>query len=83
MYLRQSKWPLRESGHMGEVNIYGIYVPMLLIQAIFAYVIFKLCTRLLHRWTAAGWVMLPSIFNLCFYIALLLLTHWLFLWCWA
>lgn len=68
---------------MGEINIYGIYVPILLVQAILAYVIFKLCTRWIHRWVAGGWIIVPSIFNLCFYIMLLLLMHWLFLWCWA
>ncbi|MDQ8936161.1 DUF1656 domain-containing protein [Acinetobacter rudis] len=68
---------------MGEVNVYGIYVPILLVQAIFAYVIFRLCARWIQHWIARGWIIVPSIFNLCFYILLLLLTHGVFLWYWA
>lgn len=68
---------------MSEVNIYGIYVPILLVQAIFAYGLFRLCTRFTHRWMMDGWIAVPSIFNLCFYMLLLLFMHWLFLWCWA
>lgn len=65
---------------MGEINVYGIYIPILLVQAIIAYVLFKLLSPLLDRLVMKGWIALPSIFNLCFYMVLLLFVHWLFIW---
>lgn len=65
---------------MAELNIYGIYFPMLLIQAILAYFLFKLLGRWLDRLVRAGWIALPSVFNLGFYLGLLLLVHWIFAW---
>ncbi|ENW06429.1 MULTISPECIES: DUF1656 domain-containing protein [Acinetobacter] len=65
---------------MGEINVYGIYIPILLVQAIIAYVIFKLMSPLIDRLVAKEWIALPSIFNLCFYLGLLLLVHWIFIW---
>lgn len=64
---------------MGEVNIYGLYVPILLIQAILAYGLLKLTDVFTHRWVTNGWIMWPSIFHLCWYLVLLLCIHWLFL----
>ncbi|OEY92707.1 hypothetical protein BJD20_07635 [Acinetobacter proteolyticus] len=68
---------------MGEMNLYGIYIPILLVQAIIAYVLFKLLTPLIDRLVIKGWIALPSIFNLCFYLGLMLLVHCLFVWLWA
>ncbi|EKU53089.1 DUF1656 domain-containing protein [Acinetobacter courvalinii] len=68
---------------MGELNLYGIYIPILLVQAIIAYVLFKLAGPWLDRLISKGWIALPSIFNLCFYLGLLLLVHGLFVWFWA
>lgn len=68
---------------MGELNLYGIYIPILLVQAIIAYVLFKLAGLWLDRLISKGWIALPSIFNLCFYLGLLLLVHGLFVWFWA
>lgn len=51
---------------MGEFNVYGIYVPALLVQAIFAYICFRWLSPLTNKWIAQGWIALPSIFNLCF-----------------
>ncbi|MDH0032763.1 MULTISPECIES: DUF1656 domain-containing protein [unclassified Acinetobacter] len=67
---------------MGEMNIYGIYFPILLVQAIIAYVLFKVMSPLIDRLVVKGWIALPSIFNLCFYLGLLLLVHGLFVWLW-
>ncbi|WP_343621905.1 DUF1656 domain-containing protein [Acinetobacter proteolyticus] len=68
---------------MGEMNLYGIYIPILLVQAIIAYVLFKLLSPLVDRLVIKGWIALPSIFNLCFYLGLMLLVHCLFVWLWA
>jgi len=45
---------------MGELNIYGVYVPVLVIQAVLAYIVLRL----------------PSIFYLCLYITVLGVVHW-------
>ncbi|ENV10796.1 DUF1656 domain-containing protein [Acinetobacter sp. NIPH1876] len=68
---------------MGEMNLYGVYIPILLVQAIVAYVLFKLLSPLVDRLVIKGWIALPSIFNLCFYLGLMLLVHCLFVWLWA
>lgn len=68
---------------MGEMNLYGIYIPILLVQAIIAYVLFKLLSPLIDRLVIKGWIALPSIFNLCFYLGLILLVHCLFVWLWV
>ncbi|EPG35622.1 DUF1656 domain-containing protein [Acinetobacter colistiniresistens] len=68
---------------MGEMNLYGIYIPILLVQAIIAYVLFKLLSPWIDRLVIKGWIALPSIFNLCFYLGLMLLVHCLFVWLWA
>lgn len=68
---------------MGEMNLYGIYIPILLVQAIIAYVLFKLLSPLIDRLVIKGWIALPSIFNLCFYLGLMLLVHCFFVWLWA
>lgn len=64
---------------MGELNIYGVYVPIFLIQAILAYVLLKLVMIGLDRLDEKGWIAVPSIFNLCIYLILLWLMHWLFI----
>ncbi|EOR03144.1 DUF1656 domain-containing protein [Acinetobacter genomosp. 15BJ] len=68
---------------MGEMNLYGVYIPILLVQAIVAYLLFKLLSPLVDRLVIKGWIALPSIFNLCFYLGLMLLVHCLFVWLWA
>ena len=65
---------------MAEINVYGIYFPMLLVQAILAYLLFKLLGKWLDRFAQSGWVSLPGVFNLCVYLGLLLLVHWAFTW---
>ncbi|NIE97653.1 DUF1656 domain-containing protein [Acinetobacter sp. C26M] len=68
---------------MGEMNLYGVYIPILLVQAIVAYVLFKLLSPVIDRLVIKGWIALPSIFNLCLYLGLMLLVHCLFVWLWA
>ena len=64
---------------MGELNLYGVYVPILLIQSILAYVLLKIVMIGTDRLVEQGWIAWPSIFNLCLYIVLLFLVHWLFI----
>lgn len=64
---------------MGEFNFYDIYIPTLLIQALIAYVIFKLLSGLINRLIQLGWIIFPNIFNLCFYLVLLLAVHQIFI----
>lgn len=47
---------------MGEVNIYGLYVPILLIQAILAYGLLKFTDVFTHRWVTNGWIMWRAYF---------------------
>ena len=61
---------------MGEVNIYGVYVPILIIQAMLAYAILRLLNLLTDRLVEQGWIAMPSIFNLCLFVVLLWLVHW-------
>ena len=64
---------------MGELNLYGVYVPILLIQSILAYVLLKIVMIGTDRLADQGWIAWPGIFNLCLYIVLLFLVHWLFI----
>jgi hypothetical protein len=66
---------------MGELNLYGVYVPILLIQSILAYVLLKIVMPGTDRLVDQGWIAWPSIFNLCLYVMLLFLVHWLFILC--
>ena len=66
---------------MGELNLYGVYVPILLIQSILAYVLLKIVMMGTDRLVDQGWIAWPSIFNLCLYIVLLFLVHGLFILC--
>ena len=63
---------------MGELNLYGVYVPTLLIQAILAYLLFRLLSLLTNRLIAAGWIGFPGIFNLSLYVLILLAVHYVF-----
>lgn len=60
---------------MGELNIYGVYVPILLIQAVLAYALLRVLMRLLDCFVEQGWIPLPHIFYLCVYLVLLWLVH--------
>lgn len=64
---------------MGELNIYGVFVPIFLIQAILAYILLKIVNLGTDQLVSQDWIALPNIFNLCLYLILLYLMHWLFL----
>lgn len=66
---------------MGELNIYGVYVPMLLVQSVIAYVVLRLAMLVIDPLIAKGWIPLPSVFYLCIYVILLWLIHWGFIVC--
>ena len=53
---------------MGELNIYGVYVPTLLIQSVFAYGLLRLVMLGTDPLIEKGWIPLPSIFYLCLYV---------------
>ncbi|NHB66807.1 MULTISPECIES: DUF1656 domain-containing protein [Acinetobacter] len=61
---------------MGELNIYGVYVPILLIQAVIAYVLLRILMKWLDRLIANDWIIMPNIFYLCIYVLLLGAVHW-------
>ncbi|MEX7478207.1 DUF1656 domain-containing protein, partial [Acinetobacter baumannii] len=42
------------------------------------YICFRWLSPLTNKWIAQGWIALPSIFNLCFYLLLLLVIHQIF-----
>ncbi len=63
---------------MGELNIYGVYVPIFLIQAVLAYLLFKVAMLGVDWMVEKDWIILPSVFNLCIYLILLWLMHWVF-----
>ena len=64
---------------MGELNIYGVYVPVLVVQALWAYIGLRLLMRVTDPWVDKGGIFLPSIFYLCLYITLLGIVHWGFI----
>jgi hypothetical protein len=68
---------------MGELNAYGIYIPVFLIQAIVAFLVFKVVSIVTNPWVDKGWVALPGIFNICLYIILLMGVHEVFLLFWG
>lgn len=61
---------------MGELNIYGVYVPILLIQAVIAYVLLRILMKWLDRLVANDWIIMPNIFYLCTYVLFLGAVHW-------
>lgn len=61
---------------MGELNIYGVYVPILLIQAVIAYVLLRILMKWLDKLVANDWIIMPNIFYLCTYVLLLGTVHW-------
>ena len=61
---------------MGELNIYGVYMPILLIQAVIAYVLLRILMKWLDRLVANDWIIMPNIFYLCIYVLLLSAVHW-------
>ena len=66
---------------MGELNVYGVYIPIFLIQCIIAYILLKIVMLGTDRLVERGWIAWSSLFNLCVYIVLLFLVHSLFILC--
>lgn len=66
---------------MGELNIYGVYVPILLIQAVLAYVLLRIVMLGGDRLVEQGWIAQPNIFYLCVFVVLLCLVHYAFILC--
>ena len=64
---------------MGELNIYGVYVPIFLIQAILAFIIWKVVCIGRDRLVEKEWIALRGIFHICIYLILLWLIHWVFI----
>lgn len=68
---------------MGEFNIYGVYVPTLLVLAILSYVLLRILMLGLDRLIEQGWIPLPSLFYLCVYVVILALMQWGYVFCFA
>ena len=65
---------------MGEFNIYGVYVPTLLVQGLVAYLLLLILIRYTDRWMEQGSDAFLGLFNFCLYLVLLLVVHWVFVW---
>lgn len=63
---------------MGELNLYGVYIPVFLVQAILAYILLRIIALWTDTLIEKGWIAMPGIFNLCLYAILLGLMHWIF-----
>ena len=61
---------------MGELNLYGVYVPVLLVQAIIAYAVLKILMQMFEAWIETGWIAMPGVFCLCLYVVILGAVHW-------
>ncbi|MEB3754323.1 DUF1656 domain-containing protein [Acinetobacter sp. MD2(2019)] len=64
---------------MGEFNLYGVYVPSFLVQAILAYLLFSFLGRWTDRLIQKGWIGFAGLFNLSFYFVCLFVVHGIFL----
>lgn len=60
---------------MSDFDLYGVFVPSFLIQAILAYFVFVLMSYLTDRLDMQGWT---GLFKLCLYLVCLLLVHQVF-----
>lgn len=61
---------------MGEFNIYGVYIPTLLVFAILSYIVLRILMIGIDKLIEKGWIPLPSLFYLCIYILILTLMQW-------
>ncbi len=55
----------------GQLNIYGVYVPALLVMMLIAYLIKSLLGSVLARSGLYRWVWHPPLFNLALYVMVL------------
>lgn len=56
---------------IGHLNIYGVYVPMLLVAMLAAYLLKSLLAKTLARLGFYRWVWHPPLFNLALYVMVL------------
>lgn len=68
---------------MGEINLYGVYLPVFIVQAVLAYMILKCLIWGITPDVEQQWIALPSVFYLCLYIILIGMVHVGFLLCCA
>jgi protein-S-isoprenylcysteine O-methyltransferase Ste14 len=67
---------------IGEVSLYGIYFPPLLLLALLAFVVSRLCSRVLARTGFYRHVWHPALFDFSLYVIVLgslvfIGSHWL------
>ncbi|HAQ26063.1 DUF1656 domain-containing protein [Stutzerimonas nitrititolerans] len=55
----------------GHLNIYGVYVPLLLVAMLAAYLVKSLLGTLLQRLGFYRWIWHPPLFNLALYVMVL------------
>ncbi len=55
----------------GQLNIYGVYVPVLLVMMLIAYLVKSLLGMALTRLGLYRWVWHPPLFNLALYVMVL------------
>lgn len=55
----------------GQLNIYGVYVPVLLVMMLIAYLFKSLLGSVLARLGLYRWVWHPPLFNLALYVMVL------------
>lgn len=65
---------------MNDFDLYGVFIPSFLVQALIAYLIFLLATYITDRFDKKGWIAFSGLFKLCLYLVCLLLVHQVFVW---
>ncbi|MBF7682790.1 DUF1656 domain-containing protein [Acinetobacter sp. B5B] len=65
---------------MSDFNLYGVFIPSFLVQAILAYLLFLLVSRCTRVCVERGWIMFVGVFHLCLYVLCLLCVHYIFIW---
>lgn len=61
---------------MSEIDFYGLYIPVLLLHGIVAFILFKCTAPWIDRLSNAGWILYPQIFYLAWYLLCLWFIHW-------
>ncbi|PWC34375.1 DUF1656 domain-containing protein [Azospirillum sp. TSO35-2] len=56
---------------IGEIDVYGLFLPPLLILAVVAWVVSGLLRRALRAVGAYGWVWHPPLFDIALYVIVL------------
>lgn len=65
---------------MSDFDLYGVFIPSFLVQAILAYFLFVALTYVTDRFDQKGWIAFSGLFKLCLYLLCLLLVHQVFIW---